>query len=503
MKSFVIFLCLLLAIGFVLPVIATAATDPSGRDITATPTRSEVRSFETPAKVTTARVQPTLVVRSAEVVNPTTRPTPTRSGEVEYPITPHVTPTPTFTHRTETATPTTPRITVSAIQTSPVTTVTATQTTLVPVVTVTVLVYPSGDVYRPVYYYPPYYPYSVNSYYPTGTVTVRSNPSDAVVILDGYNYGTTPYMFTGLTTGYHTVEVDYPGYEAYVTNVYIDYGVNQDIYADLTALVSYGSLFIDSTPQGADVYVDGNHQGTSPVTVSAMSVGAHQVELHLAGYEVLTSTQNVYAGQGTVVNLVLVPYSSSSGYGSIDITSNQPGALVYLDGIYKGSTQSGNTFNTIAVSPGTHTLFLHLPGYKDITQTVEVFPGQITNVAAVFTPAATQQSSATASPATGSIIVTSTPAGGQVTLDNQFRGVAPVTIYNVAPGTHIVNVHLNGFNDWSTSVDVPANQVVQVPATLVPGSGTATAPTRAGLSLAATLSALAAGVILTAARIRK
>jgi hypothetical protein len=529
MKSFVILLCLLIALGFVLPFIATAATDTYGGDITATPTRSEIRSFETPTKVATARVQQT-TVRSAEVVNPITRPTPVLSrevanpvtqptpvlsGEVEYPVTPHGTPTPTFTHRTETPTPTTPRITVSATQTIPVTTVSATQTipvttvpvtqtTPVPVVTVTVFVYPSGDVYSPLYYYPPYYPYSINSYYPSGSLTITSNPSDAVVIIDGYNYGTTPYMFTGLMTGYHTVEVDYPGYEAYVTNVYVDSGTNQEIYAALTPLVSYGSLYIDSTPGGADVYVDGNYQGTSPVTVSAMAVGAHQVELHLAGYEVLTSTQNVYASQGTVANLVLTPYSSSSAYGSIDITSNLPGALVYLDGIYKGSTQSGNTFNIIAVSPGTHTLFLHLPGYSDITQTVEVSAGQITNVNAVFTPQVTQKRSAAATPATGSIIVTSTPAGGQVSVDNQFRGVAPVTIYNVAPGTHIVNVHLNGFSDWSTSVDVTANQVVQVSATMTPGTGTATTPAHGvGLSMAATVCALAVGVLLIATRIRK
>ncbi len=62
---------------------------------------------------------------------------------------------------------------------------------------------------------------------------------------------------------------------------------------------------MDSTPQGADVYVDGNYQGTTPVTVSALSAGAHQVELHLAGYEVLTSTEYVTGGQTTVANLAL------------------------------------------------------------------------------------------------------------------------------------------------------------------------------------------------------
>jgi hypothetical protein len=277
-----------------------------------------------------------------------------------------------------------------------------------------------------------------------------------------------------------------------------------EVNADLVPLVNYGSLFVDSTPGGADVYVDGNYQGTSPVTVSMVSEGAHQLELHLAGYEVMTSTENVIGGQGTVVNLVMVPYSSSSDTGSIDITSNMPGALVYLDGIYKGSIQYGTIFNVIAVSPGTHTMLLHLPGYTDVSQTVQVNAGQIADVNAVFTPSpAAQQSPATASPATGSIVVTSSPSGGQVSVDNQFRGVAPVTIYNVAPGTHIINMQLTGYSDWSTSVDVPANQIIQVPATLTPITGTLPAPTRAGLSPVAVIGALALGAFVVSSRIRR
>jgi hypothetical protein len=218
----------------------------------------------------------------------------------------------------------------------------------------------------------------------------------------------------------------------------------------------------------------------------------------------MTSTENVIGGQGTVVNLVMVPYSSSSDTGSIDITSNMPGALVYLDGIYKGSIQYGTIFNVIAVSPGTHTMLLHLPGYTDVSQTVQVNAGQIADVNAVFTPSpAAQQSPATASPATGSIVVTSSPSGGQVSVDNQFRGVAPVTIYNVAPGTHIINMQLTGYSDWSTSVDVPANQIIQVPATLTPITGTLPAPTRAGLSPVAVIGALALGAFVVSSQIRR
>ena len=408
---------------------------------------------------------------------------------------------PTIPPTTVPVPPTNPPTTVPAPP--PVSPTTVPPTTIpVPVVTVTVLVYPSGQVYQPVYYYPPYYPYTINSYYPRGTLTVTSSPPQATVILDGYNTGTTPWIFTGLSTGYHTVEVNYPGYEAYVRSVYIESGASQEVYADLTSLVEYGSFFIESTPPGADVYVDGNYQGTSPVTVGGMAVGPHRIELHLAGYEVLITSRTVAPSQGTVVNLALVPLTSSSGSGSIEITSN-PGALVYLDGIYKGSVITGNTFSIISVQPGSHTLLLHLPGYSDFTQTVVVYDGQIAYVNAVFTSTPSgQQTPTTSTPSVGSIIVTSTPAGGQVTVDNQFRGVAPVTIYNVAPGTHIVNMKLGGYSDWSSSVEVPTNQMVHVTATLVPGSATPPVPPGRGLPLSpvAILGALAIGAVLISTR---
>jgi hypothetical protein len=467
MKRWIILISFLLAVVLIILPIAGASDNkitPSG-----SPTQADTRTLETQVKV---------------MITPGQTPR-VSSGEVEVPATTRVTPTPTV-----------PRTTESATRTVPPTTI--------PVITVTVLVYPSGPVYQPVYYYPPGYPYSINSYYPTGSLTVTSNPSGALVILDGSNSGTTPYIFTGLTTGYHSVEVDYPGYEAYVTSLYIDNGVNRELNVDLTSLVTSGSLFVDSTPRGADVYVDGNYQGTSPVTVGALSAGSHQVELHLAGYEVLTSTVNVAAGQGTVINQVLISHSSLSGTGSIDITSSVPGALVYLDGTYKGSSQSGKVFNVISVSPGSHTLLLHLPGYTDFTQTVQVNSGQISYINAIFTASPLgQQSPAASSQATGSIIVTSTPAGGQVYLDNQFRGVAPVTIYNIAPGTHIVNMKLGGYSDWSTSVDVPANQMVQVPAIFVPGNGTTPLPTRAPLSPVAVIGSLAIGAVIMSYRVRK
>jgi hypothetical protein len=114
--------------------------------------------------------------------------------------------------------------------------------------------------------------------------------------------------------------------------------------------------------------------------------------------------------------------------------------------------------------------------------------GQIAYVDATFSQAsAYPQAASPASQQAGTIIASSVPSGGQVYLDNQFRGIAPVSIYNVAPGDHIVNMKIAGYADWSTSVRVQAGQVLQVPATFTPGGNPV-----------ATRAALPAEVIFTA-----
>jgi PEGA domain len=102
----------------------------------------------------------------------------------------------------------------------------------------------------------------------------------------------------------------------------------------------------------------------------------------------------------------------------------------------------------------------------------------------------------------GSLVASSSPAGAEVYLDNQFRGVTPVTIYNVPAGNHIVNMRLDGYADWSGSADVTAGQVVQLAASLTTRSAASPSPTRAVLLPAIVTVAIAAGIIARAGRRR-
>jgi hypothetical protein len=57
-------------------------------------------------------------------------------------------------------------------------------------------------------------------------------------------------------------------------------------------------------------------------------------------------------------------------------------------------------------------------------------------------------------PADGSIFVSSFPSGANIYLDNEYKGLTPVTLNNVENGRHDVRVRLAGYEDWITNVIV-------------------------------------------------
>jgi PKD repeat protein len=76
----------------------------------------------------------------------------------------------------------------------------------------------------------------------------------------------------------------------------------------ITQAPSTGSLWLSSSPQGAQVTVDGAPVGATPTQVQA-TVGVHTVSFSLSGYQPQTQQATVYAGQTTPVQVTLQPQS--------------------------------------------------------------------------------------------------------------------------------------------------------------------------------------------------
>ena len=158
-------------------------------------------------------------------------------------------------------------------------------------------------------------------------------------------------------------------------------------------------------------------------------------------------------------------------YGNIVVSSEPSGANVYLDNTIKGI--SPMTIN--AVPNGQHTVLLRLEGYEDYSRTVTVMADTVQVDAALSgksaTPSATEKT--TTAPATGATIVTPTqqppvpantgslsvttsPAGALVYIDGKMRGITPATIPGLSPGTHTIELILDGYQDLETTTEITA-----------------------------------------------
>lgn len=66
----------------------------------------------------------------------------------------------------------------------------------------------------------------------------------------------------------------------------------------------------------------------------------------------------------------------------------------------------------------------------------------------------------------GHLSVTSAPSEAEVYLDDNHVGTTPLTLSNVSVGSHSVKLSKGGYEDWTTEVDVKAEGIHSVSATL-------------------------------------
>ena len=203
-----------------------------------------------------------------------------------------------------------------------------------------------------------------------GTLSVDSSPAGAKVYIDGAYRGRTPLALE-LRPGSHDVELRLAGYETYRARVQVRPGQTTRLSPRLVRLVRTGTLYIDSSPQGAEAFVDGERVGRTPVQL-ALDEGTHEVELRLAGYEPYRARVQVRADQTTRLSPRLTPVVRT---GTLEVTSDPDGAEVYVDGSYRGRTRL-----LVELEAGVHEVEVRLGGYTSYKARVRVEAGQTTRV---------------------------------------------------------------------------------------------------------------------------
>jgi PKD repeat protein len=145
----------------------------------------------------------------------------------------------------------------------------------------------------------------------------------------------------------------------------------------------------------------------------------------------------------------------------LSITSNPPGAAVFIDNIIMGRTPLTLTDTAI----GDHRITIVMDGYEEYTRNIIVEAATPLAIAAVLSKSVPQPT--TQPPATGSIAITTIPSGAEVYIDGKPSGITPAIFPGILPGNHQVTLSSKGYDDWSHQVSVGSGQMAAINAELV------------------------------------
>jgi len=221
-----------------------------------------------------------------------------------------------------------------------------------------------------------------------------------------------------------------------------------------------GLLSVDSDPQGADVYLDGSNQGVTPTLIRLYSTGtpSHNLRVYKSGYQDWTDHISENPGPGQTIyrtaNLVQIqptitpePTKIGGDSGFFRIDSAPQGADAYVDTDYYGTTPV--QVKILSTATPSHDIRVTMNGYRDYTQHISTNPGngEVYPIYATLVPLAQY----------GSIYVSSDPSGALATLDGGTQFLTPCTFNQVLSGLHTVTVSKEGYNQYTTQVQVNFN----------------------------------------------
>ena len=144
-----------------------------------------------------------------------------------------------------------------------------------------------------------------------------------------------------------------------------------------------GRLLVRSMPPGAQVDVDGDPRGTTPLALSDLAYGDYALRVSLEGYEprnqqLLISPEDPIVALSVEFDRLVVQPDISVGVGSISVDTRPHGVQVWIDQRLVGETP----MLIPDVSAGVHVVEFRQEGYRDWATTVRVGPSEQARVTA-------------------------------------------------------------------------------------------------------------------------
>ena len=199
-------------------------------------------------------------------------------------------------------------------------------------------------------------------------VTVKSLPSGATILLGGEAVGKTPATVEVLQ-GEHQLMLQLQAYANWQQTLQIKASENLDL--GVVALQpAAGELALSSVPSSANVTLDGEFQGQTPLTLILIPDRAHRLAVFKPGYKRYDSSVQLPAAGSDTQTVTL-----QAELGEVRFSISPANAILRVNGKrYRNSNQ------TVSLPAVEHTVEISLDGYATVRRTVTPRPGLMQSV---------------------------------------------------------------------------------------------------------------------------
>ncbi len=241
--------------------------------------------------------------------------------------------------------------------------------------------------------------------------------------------------------------------------------------APVASTVVPGQLTVNSTPEGAQIAIDGKSDPSwvTPYNATGIAPGQHTVTISKSGFGTETRTIDVAAASKSVLAIQLAMMSAQ-----VSIASDPPGAAIILDGKDTGHI----TPTQLAVDkPGSHTLLVRKQGYLDESTTANLQSGQTFHYSPTLHALGQTDEIKTVSKfkkvfggtdtaSMGTVSIKTNPKGAQIAVNRRIVDKASPVDFYLNPGNYMIDIVLSGYKDVHRVVNIDKGGKVVIDETL-------------------------------------
>jgi len=215
-----------------------------------------------------------------------------------------------------------------------------------------------------------------------------------------------------------------------------------------------GLVVVESDPSNATIYLDDKRKGPFATTPWSGSLeGDHKIIIEKRGFTVVEKA--VAADPGKLFVLA-ASMSQASFLGWVEITSNVPGADIFIDDKTVGAV--GRTPLSQNIKPGKHTFWITADGYDEYKQEIDVVPNETHTLKAQLKGAPVGKLNVT-----GMGIEDAT-----ISVDGKVLCERGPCLKSLVQGEHTITITRPGFKPYTKRITVQAKTETSLRATLAP-----------------------------------